>query len=136
MQYEWKGHIKAIQNWNCMWVPNAMSLRQTFATRLIICNFPGNFYCWKNAWNHSEIVTGYYFYVQHKSRRKNNQNFKLPFFKINLFKLNIFIHSNRFMSHKRNLFGLLSSRNKKKTHTDQSIQLGWEVLLSHWRHCK
>ena len=51
--------------------------------------------------------------MRHKNRRKHNQHFKLPLFKINLNFLT------KFSSHKQYLFNFLSSRNAKKT--DQSI---------------
>ena len=64
----------------------------------------------------SEIIIVDYFCVHHKNRQKHNQHSELPFFKISLL-----FGTFKFSSHKQHLFGLLFSRNVKKTHTDQSI---------------
>ena len=66
-----------------------------------------------------------YFCVCHKNRRKNNQYFKTDFF-LNKFTLrhiksNIYIWKTKFVSHKQYLFRSFTSRNTKKTRTDQSI---------------
>ena len=61
-------------------------------------------------------MTGSYFCVHHKNRRKRNQNVK--HWQI---QLNISMQQIKFTSHKQYLFGRLSSGNPKKTHTDQSI---------------
>ena len=53
-----------------------------------------------------------------KNRRKHYQDSKLLFFKINLLfgiRLSIYIWKTKFSSHKHYLFGLLFSRNAKKT---------------------
>ena len=44
-------------------------------------------------------------------------------------RLNIYIWKTKFSSHKHCLFGLLFSRNAKKTHTDQSILLTFLLCL-------
>ena len=46
-----------------------------------------------------------------------------------LLRLNIYIWKTKFSSHKRYLFGLLFSRNARKTHTDQSILLTFLLCL-------
>ena len=65
-----------------------------------------------------------HFCVPHKNRRKHSQHFKLLFFAILLH----FVTLNQIptyrkpnLSHKQYLFSLPTSRNAKKTQTDQSI---------------
>ena len=72
------------------------------------------------------MITVNYFCVCHKNRRKHNQHVQLLFLKINLH----FVTSNQISTYRKlnlslingiYLFSFLSSRNAKKTRTDQSI---------------
>ena len=80
---------------------------------------------WLICFPQKTTITANYFCVRHKNRRKHNQDSKLIFFqnKFTLWhvRLNIYIWKTKFSSDKHYLFGLLFSRNAKKTHTDQSI---------------
>ena len=72
-----------------------------------------------------KIINKSYFCVHHKNRQKHNQHFKTAVFHNKFIlchiKPNIYISKIKFASHKQYLFCLLTSRNTKKTRTDQSI---------------
>ena len=76
-------------------------------------------------WRSYEIINESYFCVRHKNRPKHNQHFKTVVFHnkfaLSHIKPNIYIKKTKFASNKQYLFHLLTSRNTKKTQTDQSI---------------
>ena len=81
----------------------------------------------KKVWSY-EIKNENYFCVRHKNRQKRNQHFKLLFFTINLH----FDISNKTSTSRKvclSQFIFLTSRNVKKTQTDQNKRHGFILCL-------
>ena len=69
-----------------------------------------------------KIISKRNFSVRLKNRRKHNQHFITAVFTtLCHIKPNIYIQKTKFVSHKQYLFHFLTSRNAKKTLTDESI---------------